>query len=192
MVGPVPRSARLGKRYIGGTVIDPLVVLEPVARDQAFVLANLFELYVHDFSEQVPLDLQPNGRFDLPVDDRWWQGDDHFPFLLRVGGKLSGFALVRRGSRVTDEIDVMDLAEFFVVRGARAKGIGTRAAHALFAAFPGRWEIRVRKTNAAAGKFWRKVTERAAGRVAPVTAFVAKGVDWELLRLDSSAPGEPE
>src|SRR3954470_1620920 len=69
MVGPVPRSAPLGKRYIADTVAEPLVVLEPIARDQAFVLANLFELYVHDFSEQVPIDLQPNGRFDRPIDE---------------------------------------------------------------------------------------------------------------------------
>ena len=171
---------------------QPLVVLEPIAREQAFVLANLFELYAHDFSELVPLDLQPNGRFDLPVDERWWQKDDHFPFLLRVGGKLCGFALVRRGSRVTDEVDVMDLAEFFVVRGSRAQGIGTRAAHALFAAFPGRWEIRMRKANVAAGKFWRKVTERPAGRAPIVTAFSAKGVDWEVLRLDSTLPADSQ
>lgn len=167
-------------------MIEPLVVIEPIARDQAFVLANLFELYVHDFSEQVPLDLQPNGRFDLPVDERWWQSDDHFPFLLRVDGKLSGFALVRRGSRVTEQLDVMDVAEFFVVRGARGKGVGTRAAQALFAAFPGAWEIRVRKTNVAASKFWHKVAAGSAGRTPTVTAYSAKGVDWEVLRLDST------
>jgi predicted acetyltransferase len=166
-------------------MIEPLVVLEPVVRDQAFVLANLFELYVHDFSEQVPLDLQPNGRFDLPIDESWWQNVDHFPFFIRVGGKLCGFALVRRGSRVTAEADVMDLAEFFVVRGARTKGVGTGAAHALFAAFPGRWEIRVRQSNVAAGKFWRKVAERLAVGAATVAAFSAKGVEWEVLRLDS-------
>jgi predicted acetyltransferase len=173
-------------------VIEPLVVLEPVARSQDFVLANLFELYVHDFSEQVPLDLQPNGRFELPIDERWWTGVDHFPFLIRVDGKLCGFALVRRGSRVTEEVDVMDVAEFFIVRGARAKGVGARAAHALFTAFPGRWEIRVRQTNVAAGKFWRKVAERRTGAAATVTPFSAKDVAWEVLRLDSALPVESQ
>ncbi len=173
-------------------MIDPLVVLEPIARDRAFVLANLFELYVHDFSEQVPVDLQPNGRFDVSVDERWWDGGDHFPFLIRVGGKLCGFALVRRGSRVTQEVDVMDMAEFFVVRGERVKGVGTRAAHALFAAFPGRWEIRVRQSNVAAGRFWRKVAQRWADGAATVNAFAAKGVDWEVLRLDSTMPADTQ
>jgi predicted acetyltransferase len=171
--------------------MDPLVVLEPVARDQAFVLANLFELYVHDFSEQVPLDLQPNGRFDLPIEEHWWQSDEHFPFFIRVGSKLHGFALVRRGSRVTEEADVMDVAEFFVVRGARARGVGTRAAHALFRVFPGRWEIRVRQTNVAARKFWRKVAEHSAGGAVAVTTFSAKGVAWEVLRVDSTSPADP-
>ncbi len=173
-------------------MIEPLVVLEPVAPDQAFVLANLLELYVHDFSEQVPVDLKPNGRFDLPVDERWWQADDHFPFFIRAGGKLSGFALVRRGSRVSAATDVMDIAEFFVVRGARAKGVGTRAAHALFAAFPGKWEIRVRQTNVAAGKFWRKVAERWADGLMTVTGFSAAGVDWEVLRLEPNLPRDPQ
>ncbi len=192
MAGPVPRSDPLGKRYIAGTVIDPPIVLEPIVRDQAFVLANLFELYVHDFSEQVPLDLKPNGRFDVPVDERWWQSDEHFPFFIRTGGKLCGFALVRRGSRVSAVTDVMDLAEFFVVRGARTKGVGTSAAHALFAAFPGGWEIRIRQTNVAAGIFWRKVAERWADGSTTATAYAAAGVDWEVLRLEAHLPHDPQ
>ena len=192
MAGPVPRSVPLGKRYIAGTVIEPLVVLEPVALEQAFVLANLFELYVHDFSEQVPLDLKPNGRFDVSVDERWWTSDDHFPFFIRADDKLCGFALARRGSRVTAATDVMDVAEFFVVRGARAKGVGARAAHALFAAYPGNWEIRVRRTNSAASKFWRKVAERCADAAVTVTAFSSAGVDWEVLRVASALPCDPQ
>ncbi len=173
-------------------MIEPLVVLEPVALDQAFVLANLFELYVHDFSEQVPLDLKPNGRFDLPVDERWWTSDDHFPFLIRADDKLCGFALARRGSRVTAATEVMDVAEFFVVRGARGKGVGARAAHALFAAFPGSWEIRVRQTNTAGSKFWRGVAERCADGSVRVTEFSSAGVDWEVLRLATAMPRDPQ
>ena len=164
-------------------MIGPQVVLERVTPDQAFVLANLFELYVHDFSEQVPVELKPNGRFDLPVDERWWNSDDHFPFFIRREGKLLGFALARRGSRVTTATEVMDVAEFFVVRGARGQGVGRSAALALFAAFPGRWEIRVRESNAAAQTFWQNVAHAWLGRAAPRTAFAAAGVAWQVLEL---------
>jgi len=164
-------------------MIVPQVVLEPIAAEQAFVLANLFELYVHDFSEQVPLELKPNGRFDLPVDDCWWNSGEHFPFFIRSEGTLLGFALVRRGSRVTAATDVMDVAEFFVVRGARGRGVGRSAARALFAAFPGRWEIRVRQSNRAAIAFWQGVARSWQGEPPPWRAFSRAGVDWQVLEL---------
>jgi predicted acetyltransferase len=174
-----------------------LVVLEPIAKDQAPVLENLFQLYAHDFSEHVPLDLAPGGRFDVVVGAEWWTRDDHFPFFIRWNGKLSGFALVRRGSRVDGAGarggegagDVMDVAEFFVVRAARKNRVGTGAAHALFTAFPGRWEIRVRRSNLSAMTFWSRVAETWVGRAVAGDPFAVEGVDWEVLRI-GSPPGD--
>jgi len=162
---------------------EPPVAIEPIASDQASVLANLFELYVHDFSEQLPLELKANGRFDLPLDEAWWKSAEHFPFFIRAQGKLLGFALARRGSRVTSNADVMDVAEFFVVRGARQRGVGKRAALALFAAFPGRWEIRVRQSNRGAKAFWQSVAQSLRGEPVTWTAFARGGVDWLVLEL---------
>jgi predicted acetyltransferase len=169
-------------------MIEHQVVLEPVATEQAFVLENLFELYAHDCSEQVPLELKPNGRFALPLDDCWYSSSNHFPFLILGDGKLLGFALVRRGSRVTAASDVMDVAEFFVVRGARRRGVGRSAALTLLATFPGRWEIRVRQSNAAALAFWQGVARSWLGRPAPCTPFSAGGVDWHVLELPVQGP----
>lgn len=160
------------------------VALVAATVERAATLANLFQLYAHDFSEHVPLSLAPSGRFEVSPGEEWWTRDDHFAYLIEASGKLSGFALVRAGSRVTEATDVMDVAEFFVVRGARGQGVGRQAAHALFEAFSGPWEVRVRKTNAAARQFWSKVAESWLGRPASYTAFTAEGVDWELLRID--------
>jgi hypothetical protein len=44
---------------------SPTISLESISRDQASVLQNLFELYVYDFSEQLPLDLEPSGLRDV-------------------------------------------------------------------------------------------------------------------------------
>lgn len=163
---------------------QPRVVLEPIAQDQAPVLRNLLELYVHDFSEHVPLEIKPNGRFEIPLSDRWWTSDDHFPFFIRWNEKLAGFALARKGSRITNESDVMDVAEFFVLRGVRGKGVGMSAAHALFSAFPGRWEIRVRRTNVAALKFWLRAAEIWIGRSVTSSPVSLEGVDWDVLRME--------
>jgi predicted acetyltransferase len=169
-------------------MIEHQVVLEPIAAEQAFVLANLFELYAHDFSEQVPLELKANGRFDLPVDDCWYSSSEYFPFFIRSEGKLLGFALARRGSRLTSAKEVMDVAEFFVVRGARRRGVGRSAALTLLATFPGRWEIRVRQSNPAALAFWQGVARGWLGRPAPCAPFSGGGVDWHVLELPVPGP----
>ena len=162
---------------------DP-ATLEPIAQEQAPILRNLFELYVHDFSEFVPLDLKAGGRFDVAIGEQWWTRADHFPFFIRWHGKLCGFALVRRGSRLNaGASDPMDVAEFFVIRGARGKGVGSSAAHALFTAFPGRWEIRVRRVNVAALKFWSRAVETWLGSAVESRPFSSDGVDWDVLTI---------
>ena len=161
------------------------VAVEPIPKDQASVLDNLVELYAHDFSEHVPLLLKPNGRFDVALADNWWT-EGHFPFFLRWRGQLAGFALVRRGSRVTGAADVMDVAEFFVARGFRKRKVGALAAHAIFTAFPGRWDIRVRQTNAAAKIFWSHVAATWVGRTVPSVPFSTDGVEWNVFHLPSA------
>ncbi len=157
------------------------VVLEPLPKDQASILDNLAQLYAHDFSEHVPLELGPNGRFEVSFGDKWWTTEDHFAFLIRTGKSLAGFALARKGSRVTGAPDVMDVAEFFVARGFRRKSVGTNAAHALFESFPGSWDVRVRKTNAAAKRFWSHAIATFVGRPVPSRDFSIEGVDWDVI-----------
>ena len=152
------------------------------------MLGNLLELYAHDFSEYVPLALKPNGRFDIDLGDRWWTAEHHHPFFIRQGGTLCGFALVRRGSRLTAATDVMDVAEFFVVRGARRTGIGRTVAHALFGMFPGAWEIRVRPANVHALRFWSRAVETWLGRPVAIESVPRDGVEWNVLRVAHGRP----
>jgi predicted acetyltransferase len=166
--------------------IPPSVTLDPIGRDQASVLRNLFELYAHDFSEHVALELQETGRFDVAVPDVWWTSGEHHPFFIRHAGKLAGFALARRGSRVSNAPDVMDVAEFFVVRGERGRGVGTTVSHALFAKFAGPWEVRVRQANVPAIEFWSRAIEGWVGRPVASETFMGEGVAWEVLRLTSA------
>lgn len=160
------------------------VALVRISTDDASTLRNLFELYAYDFSELVPLHLHPNGRFDVPVSDDWWTRDDHFPFFIRSSDELLGFALARRGSRLTDDREVMDVAEFFVVRGARRKGVGIAAVRALLAALPGPWEVRVRRTNPLAKAFWSRALASASQPVS-WRSVSHGGVDWDVARVGS-------
>lgn len=167
-----------------------MITLDPIAPDQAHVLRNLFELYCHDFSEQLPLELGADGRFNHPLDDAWWASDDHFPFFVRNAERLVGFALVRRGSRVGGAPEVMDVAELFIVRSARRRGAGLLATRALFSRFPAVWEIRVRQSNIDAHRFWTRVGHDWLGRSELWEPFVADGVAWSLLRVDSRVSHE--
>ena len=167
---------------------ETAVILEPVTRENASILDNLFELYVYDFSEQMPIQIKATGRFELTPGEAWWTQNDHFGYLIEVRGALAGFALARTGSRVTPASDVMDVAEFFVLRGLRGKGIGRRAAHALFATFPRAWEVRVRRSNVAALGFWTRAAEAWMGQPVTSRPFSVEGVDWDVLSFANSQP----
>lgn len=135
------------------------VEITPARADEESVLAALLQLYVYDFSEALGLDVADDGRYRVPPTE----GRD--AFLIRVDGKLAGFALQVAKSRLTGEEGVHDVAEFFVLQRYRRTGIGEKAACWLFDRFPGRWEVRQKKENTRAIAFWRRVIGRyTAGR----------------------------
>ena len=80
--------------------------------------------------------------------DEYWNDSDRKAFLFRVDNALAGFALVFTG-------EPHDIAEFFVMRKYRHRGVGAQAAASLFDRFPGRWTVRQLLTNPAATAFWR-------------------------------------
>jgi predicted acetyltransferase len=139
-----------------------LLVL-PAHRDDAPRLAALFQLYAYDFSEWLDLDVGDDGRFPLPPLEPYWDDVLCHAFLLRVDDALAGFALVQERSRLTGETGVRDMAEFFVLRRYRRRGVGERAAVSLFERFPGAWEVRQKRENVAAIAFWRHTIAHCTG-----------------------------
>jgi predicted acetyltransferase len=124
------------------------VEIVPASQQDKHVLRNLMPLYLHDFSEFNDGDVDEQGRFEYPWLDAYWTDTDRHPFLFRAGDHWAGFALIRTG-------DPNDVAEFFVLRKYRRHGVGQAAARALFARFPGRWQVRQMAANARATAFWR-------------------------------------
>ena len=133
------------------------VTLDVATPADSVLLANLLELYIHDMSEVFPhVQLGPDGRFGyrhLPL--YWSEPDRRFAFLIRCDGRIAGFSLVTRGSPAVSDPDVLDLAEFFVVRQFRRAGVGRQAAFLLWHRLPGTWIVRVLETNRGARAFWR-------------------------------------
>src|SRR5882757_9534064 len=100
--------------------------------DQEPILANLLELYIHDFSEFLDVQLGPDGRFGYPHLPLYWLEPDRHPFLVKTEGELAGFALITRGQSVSGDEIVRDMSEFFVVRRYRRLGVGREVAHELW------------------------------------------------------------
>src|SRR5216684_2740960 len=66
----------------------------PARPEQESILANLLELYAHDFSEFHDLELGADGRFGYHCLPLYWSEPGRHPFLVWVEGKLAGLVLV--------------------------------------------------------------------------------------------------
>ena len=133
------------------------IELREATEDDAAVLGNLLQLYFHDFTDFEAWDIGDDGRFsDEPV-QRWIATPSRHPYIIRVDGKLAGFALVDQGSRISDDPAIIDMGEFFVLRRYRRSGVGRHVARELFDRYPAVWEVRQLPRNLAAQAFWRRI-----------------------------------
>ena len=140
-------------------MIDRLTVDVAAAAEQS-IIANLLQLYIHDFSELFAgtprCDLDGDGLYrpDIPLAD-WWRLSGHVPLLIRVDGRLAGFALINDHGHSGRSVD-WNVAEFFIVRKYRRAGAGHAAAQAIFSRWPGQWEAAVMRANTGARAFWER------------------------------------
>ena len=162
------------------------VKLEVAISSDAALLANLVELYLHDLSEAFPIEVGPEGRFGYPGLSLYWSDPEHcFPFLIKHGQRIVGFVLVTRGSPMSEDPSVFDIAEFFVVRRHRRESVGKRAAFLLWDHLPGRWIVRVSEANTGAIGFWTAlITEYAAGKAAQFSRPGSPSA-WRVFSFDS-------
>lgn len=130
------------------------------------VLRRLMELYLHDFSEIDGGDVGDHGTFGYRCLGLYWLEAHRHPFLIRVDGHLAGFALVREGPST-------EMAEFFVVRKYRRRGVGAIAARNVLARYPGPWRVHQIPGNDAAVAFWRHAIS------APFTEQVEAGGTYQ-------------
>src|SRR5271165_2667930 len=167
---------------MAGTALNHLEIV-PVALEQAPTLANLLELYVHDFSEFLDLEIGEDGRFGYPGLSLYWSEPGRHPFFVKLDGKYAGLVLVKR------EGAVWDMAEFFILRGCRRRGIGTEVAHQVWKRFPGLWEVRVMEANATGQEFWARAIATFVGEVVAPSRVEKGGKTWEVFSFQSDSTG---
>jgi predicted acetyltransferase len=125
------------------------------------LLRNLYPLYLHELTAFTDFyDIDEQGLFVPDYLSEWLSHRSAAmqPFTIREGGRPTGFAFVaQRPYPFMGQARDYRMCEFFVLNRSRRRGVGRRAAHALFAMFPGVWEVSQLPTNHVAQSFWRKV-----------------------------------
>lgn len=133
------------------------ITLEEVSILQKSVLRNLLELYAYDFTEFIPDDVDCHGLYGYKYLDHYWTEAGRHPFVINIDEKIAGFVLVRNYYNSDLKDSVNSIAEFFVMRKYRKRGIGKEAAFRMFTLFPGIWEVAEVEENRPAQGFWRKI-----------------------------------
>ena len=138
--------------------------LAPAGRAELPVMQAMASYYVYDISEHMGdepgWELPPAGLYECDDFSPYFADPATRPFLIRVAGELAGFAIVDTKGSTADV--AFNMAQFFVVRKFKRRGVGTSAATQCFTRFPGLWEVNVIPKNRGAFAFWRPLIHRVA------------------------------
>ena len=116
-------------------------------------IRRMLELYQHDLSDIWDQDLDVHGEYGYAL-ERYWHEPVHQAFVFQVEGHYAGFCLV--DDDVCLRGNELWMAQFFVLKKYRGRGLGKRAAHAVFDSIRGRWEVGQMPGNRPALAFWRR------------------------------------
>lgn len=135
------------------------IVLHHMGVEEKMLLIQLMELYNYEFSEFSNDDVNEYGYYGYDHIDDYWNEEGRFPYLIRVDGKIAGFALVCPHCEYREEEGARCIGEFFIMLKYRRQGIGKKVAMQLFDKHRGFWEVCYWKNNVPAGEFWKRVVE---------------------------------
>lgn len=141
------------------------VHLIPATIDDYPTIQNMARFYVYDMSEYMGFEpdweMPENGLYECIDFKKYWGTPDTYPFLIRYGDELAGFAIIdKKGSESSIDYNI---AQFFILRKFKGRGIGRYVAHQCFEQFPGIWEVMVMPENTGAYQFWRSTIQGYCG-----------------------------
>lgn len=121
------------------------------------ILRNMMQLYLYEFSTYDQTEVNQSGVYDYKHLDHYWTETNRRPFIIRVKGQLAGFVLISRYADPVYNEQRWSVAEFFIMKKYRRKGIGTHVALHIFDMFRGKWQVAQIENNLPAQSFWREV-----------------------------------
>ncbi len=148
------------------------------------ILNRLVQLYMHEESEHADYEVDDDGLFIYPGLNEYVTQHNKCAYLLRVKGKLAGFALVKnleslKGGKVTT------ISDYFILNNFRGLGIGEEFARMMFDEHHGLWQIPLPVAREGSRTFWKKIVWRYSGSKCKE---VETG-EWHGTVLEFSSPG---
>ncbi len=134
------------------------IKVEKIENKDKSVLSNLFQLYLHDITASLSMDVNEHGLFEYNEIDYYFNNDSkHFAYFIKVNGNLAGFVLIDDNFMVlTKENNNFDFSEMFVLNAYKGKGIGNVVANKVFDMHKGTWEVKPVPRSEGAKRFWER------------------------------------
>lgn len=164
---------------------EDTVVCRAAPEDLARI-ENLMQFYNYDLSEWYPVDFASHGLYALRPKQPYWSKAAVVPYIVHVGGKLAGFAVV--DDEVVDRQSKYNMGYFFVARRYRGLGLGLHLAASIIRQHTGRWEVYHLERNEAARRFWSRSILSITG-LAPIVS--SRVIDELPSTLYAFSSGEP-
>ena len=153
----------------------------PASLEQAPIVAQLYELYTYEMTDLADFDINDNGYFGYDELPLYWKDSNRHPYLVLVNKKLAGFVLIQNGSPIEIEPDIWDVAEFFIMRKYRKKGVGQFVIQQIWRELKGQWQVRVWDNNKTAYVFWETVIGNFTKKIIIPTRRKYQGHDGLLV-----------
>ena len=133
------------------------ITLQLMSVEDKLLLARLLELYHYEFTAYTDADISEYGCYGYDHIDDYWNEEGRYPYLIRVDGKIAGFALVCPHCNFIKGENVRSIGEFFVMIKYRRMGVGKKVAKEIFDRHKGTWELCYLKNNVSSLEFWKNV-----------------------------------
>jgi predicted acetyltransferase len=138
---------------------ETTVELIQTGPEDAELIRNLYQYYAYESSDWEQEDVEVDGRFYIHDEHlaRYWQDPQWSANLLLVEGYIAGFLLIE-GSELPG-IDALELADLFILKRYRRKGIGRAIASQVLCSGESNWLVRFYDQDEASQAFWRTVLD---------------------------------
>jgi len=157
------------------------LTISKLGPENEVLLRNLYEHYIHDMSEWLPLDTRADGSYSFDTAMLWREGYE--VYLAREGELIVGFAITGTAAEWSAAAGAHDVHEFFILRRFRRTGAGKQLAEHIFNLYPGGWVVRVLENNLPAVPFWRAAVAAFTGGAYIEESRVVKERDWRFFRF---------